>query len=141
MHMLHVSALYTYVELHRSLLIFPFLSLYAVYNYTSSLLSRAWRACRGILSHLCLPLTVMSYPSHSYVMPSHSSVMWLFFLLKTAGSMQGVGLETKKSVALCTCICTNQIFRRIRVRLDPRIAAVSNRLSSGRRQTHHKSLS
>ena len=103
MHMLHVSALYTYVELHRSLLIFPFLSLYAVYNYTSSLLSRAWRACRGILSHLCLPLTVMSYPSHSYVMPSHSSVLWLFFFffLKTAGSMQGVGLDEKQKKKKC----------------------------------------
>ena len=62
-------------RIHTSHLIFPFLSLYVVYTYTSSLLSCVWRACRGIISRLCLPLTVMSYPSKSYVMPSHSYVL------------------------------------------------------------------
>ena len=73
----YVVCMYTvYIRrLHASILIFPFLYLYVTYTYTTSLLSCVWRVCRGILSRLCLPLTVMSYPSNSYVMPSHSYVL------------------------------------------------------------------
>ena len=93
--MLCVRTLYTYVALHTSPVIFPLLSV-CVVNYTSSLLSCVWRACRGILSHLCVP-------SHSYVLPLSQLCLALsqlclvaFFFLKTTSRMQGVGLDEKQ---------------------------------------------